>query len=92
MSCSKGCSDFIDTLQKCNKPFDLVPKILQMTKKPPNWVTKGKSEGHGIEARFLAHADSHMQATLEIVKKCGPSTDRKKAQQALAQGSSGHRR
>eukprot|EP01049_Picozoa_sp_SAG25_P020104 SAG25_NODE_6708_length_536_cov_0.899314_2_plen_80_part_01 len=20
----------------------------------PNWVTKGKSEGHGIEARFLA--------------------------------------
>eukprot|EP01047_Picozoa_sp_COSAG01_P103018 COSAG01_NODE_32527_length_579_cov_3.004167_1_plen_39_part_10 len=38
MSCSKRCSDFIDTLQKCNQPFDLVPKILQMTKPPPNWV------------------------------------------------------
>eukprot|EP01049_Picozoa_sp_SAG25_P001092 SAG25_NODE_43_length_19261_cov_111.931218_9_plen_1166_part_00 len=84
MSCSKGCSDFIDTLHKCNQPFDLVPKILQMTKPPPNWVTKGKSEGHGIEARFLAHADAHMHATLDIVKKCGPPADQKKAQQALA--------
>eukprot|EP01047_Picozoa_sp_COSAG01_P026982 COSAG01_NODE_1761_length_9297_cov_17.806262_2_plen_93_part_00 len=92
MSCSKRCSDFIDTLQKCNKPFDLVPKILQMTKPPANWVIKGKSEGHGIEARFLAHADAYMHATLDIVEKCGPRADRKKARQALAQGSSGHHR
>jgi hypothetical protein len=83
MGCSKGCSDFIDTLQKCNKPFDLVPKVKAMPIPPAQWVAKGKSEGHGIEARFFAHVDSHMHATLDIIKKCGPPADRKKAQKAL---------